>query len=524
MRSQNISKRSLRRITLAGLISTSVGMANAQISGDCDALANMKIENTNLLSATVVPAKNDLPEYCRVLGFLRPAINFEIRLPTANWNGKFYMRGCGGWCGELRTDGTSLNYGLRRNYAISVTDTGHWGKDSNDVRWAYRNPVARFDFAQRSVTETARVTKEIIKSYYKYGPNKSYFAGCSTGGRQGIMEAWRYSEDFDGIISGAPGFSGVIDGEPGFSGDGSLWYTNEAWQIRTNTAPDGSVIFPREKIPMLAKAVYSACAGRSGLISDPRQCHFQPETLQCDRNNSKECLTALEVEVLRKLYGGAKSSQGVRLYDGLPYGSEPYWDSWVMGKNDDDWRAKITGLKDNLRFYGFDDDPGPDYNVLDFDFDKDPMRLKKAIDEDLVADGTDLGAFKNHGGKLLLYHGWADQLISPQGSVRWYEALTEEMGGAKETQTFARLFMIPGMDHCGGNAGGPGVGRGGFDPLPALENWVEKGIAPASIIMTKTEEQGKVAWTQPVCAYPKIAKHQGTGAITDAANWVCSEP
>jgi Tannase and feruloyl esterase len=192
----------------AGLAISSIAPTSAFAGQDCAALANLKIEDTNLLSAAEVPASGGLPAYCRVLGYVRPAINFEIKLPLQGWNGKFYMVGCGGFCGTIDSEApgffNAMNFGLRRNYAVSVSDSGHWGASTTDARWAINNSVAMMDFAQRSVPETARISKVILRAYYETEQKKSYFAGCSTGERMAIMAALRNPKDFDGIISGAP--------------------------------------------------------------------------------------------------------------------------------------------------------------------------------------------------------------------------------------------------------------------------------------------------------------------------------
>ena len=202
----------IRIVTVAALATWLSSPVAAQTPGDCDALEDLKIEDTNLLSSGVASAADDLPEYCWVRGYVRPAINFEIRLPTTTWNGKFYMAGCGAQCGRLLADrpgfNNAMNHGLRRNYAAVTMDGGHWGSEIWDRTWIYdKDPIARFDFDQRAVTETARVTKEVIAAYYGRAPEKSYIAGCSNGGRQANMEAWKYPEDFDGIISGCPCFT-----------------------------------------------------------------------------------------------------------------------------------------------------------------------------------------------------------------------------------------------------------------------------------------------------------------------------
>jgi hypothetical protein len=294
---------SIRIATVAGLAMWLSSPVAAQTTGDCGTLEDLKIEDTNLLSSTVVPTAGDLPEYCRVLGYVRPAINFEIRLPTQSWNGKFYMAGCGAQCGKVETDRPGFtnapNHGLRRNYAVSTMDGGRWGSSRWDTSWTQvEDPVARFDFAQRAVTETARVSKEVIAAYYGTSPEKSYFAGCSNGGRQANMEAWKYPEDFDGIISGCPSL---------YKAESLSSWT---WTTNANSGPDGKSVLAFSKVPMIANAVQAACAGEDGLIDDPQKCKFEPKNLQCESTDGPECLTAAEVGTLEKWYGPAKNSKG----------------------------------------------------------------------------------------------------------------------------------------------------------------------------------------------------------------------
>jgi hypothetical protein len=489
--------------------------AGAQTAGDCATLEDLKIEDTNLLSSTVVPAAADLPEYCRVLGYVRPAINFEIRLPTNSWNRKFYMAGCGAWCGKVEADRPGFtnasNHGLRRNYATATMDGGHWGATRWDASWTHvKDPIARFDFAQRAVTETARVSKEVIAAYYGKAPEKSYFAGCSTGGRQANMEAWKYPEDFDGIISGCP------------SVYAAQFTTAWAWNVKANIAPDGKPVLDPAKLPMLSQAVYDACAGEDGLIEDPGSCQFAPADVACAGADGPNCLTAAEVETIGKWYAGPSNSSGKQIYPGLPRGSELYWPRWHGLKDEPSWRDDKAAAEDELRHYSFAEDPGPDYDVIDFDFDKDPERMIQGY-ADMEASGTDLSKFKERGGKILIYQGLADGLQAPDATRQWYEALTKGMSGEAATMEFARLFLVPGMDHCGVQSG-PGVAHTGFDPLPALEKWVEEDVPPESIVMTKRTESGKTEWTRPVCVYPKVATYKGSGDIKDAASWTCAGP
>ena len=504
---------SLMAFAPIGLYARSMANRNAEPEA-CGALANLRIEDTNLLSATLVPAAGDVPEYCRVLGSVRPAINFEIRLPTANWNGKFYMAGCGGACGMLRND-SDFKRALLRQYAVSITDGGHRAENIFDSRWAYHNRPAEIDYGYRAVHETARATKAIIEAFYHKAPAPSYFAGCSNGGRQGIMEALRYPDDFDGIISDAPAldFTGAM--------------LNFAWVARANTGPDGKNILTLAELKIIERAVYRACDARDGLtdglIGDPRACLFDPSTLACTSGKSADCLSAQQVAALRALYQGPRDSAGRQLYPGLPLGSEPYWGFWHTGEtsdaSDDVFPRFAEGF---LRYMGFEEDPGERYTVADLDFDRDPPRLA-AMGKVYDATDPNLDAFRRRGGKLLMWHSWADAGPSPLKSIAYYDAVESRVGGRGEAQAFIRLFMPPGMDHCG-NSNGPGISDEGFDPLTALERWVEHKEAPASLLMTKTDSAGKVLWTRPACPYPQRAVYSGRGDRNAATSFRCAGP
>ena len=509
----------------------SLGAQGVHAAQDCAGLANLKIENTNLLSATEVPAIGDLPGYCRVLGYVRPAINFEIRLPIQNWNGKFYMAGCGGFCGILDTDRpgftNAANYGLRRNYAVAATDSGHWGSSVVDGRWAMNNLVAQADWGQRAVTETARVTKSILKSYYGAEQKKSYFVGCSTGGRMAAMEALRYPKDFDGIISGAPAldYTGLVA-------------TFFAWATKANTGPDGNPILQPSKAKLVQDAVYAACdekdGVKDGIISDPRACDFKPSSLQCKGGNAADCLTEAEVGVLEKWYGGPVDSRGQRLYPGgIPMGSEPHWPRWLTGAGNAPALMPLFA-QDFLRYMAFEPSAGPTFKVTDFDFDKDPQRMgftsglynaATFIPSRGEVDTGDISAFRQAGGKLILYHGGADPLVTPQLTIDFYEGIARKSGGIASTQEFARLFMVPGMDHCGIGTEGPGISDTGIDPLTALEQWVEEGKAPDALLATKVAASGgQTLWKRPTCAYPKVARYKGSGDVADPGSFTCVEP
>jgi pimeloyl-ACP methyl ester carboxylesterase len=482
----------------------------------CQALTDLRIDDTKVLSAAMVPAAGDLPEYCRVLGIVQPAINFEIRLPAANWNGKFYMAGCGGFCGQLGSDSDfilDIKRALRREYAVSMTDGGHRAENMFDTRWGYHNRSAEIDYGHRAVHETARATKAIIEAFYHKAPAQSYFGGCSNGGRQGVMEALRYPEDFDGIISDAPGL------------DLTGMWLNFAWIARANTGPDGKNLITAADASLIGKAVYQACDRldglEDGLISDPRACRFDPSTLACTGEKSANCLSAVQVNALKALYQGPRNSAGRQLNPGLPLGSEPYWGLWHTGQTSEASDDLFPRLGEGaLRYLGFDDDPGERYTVADLDFDRDPPRLE-FMGKTYNATDPNLDAFRRRGGKLLMWHGWADPAVSPTKSIEYYDAVERRVGRREETQAFFRLFMAPGTDHCG-TQDGPGIGYAGYDPLTALEKWVEHKEAPASLLMTKTDSAGKVLWTRPACPYPQRAVYRGRGDRNVASSFRCT--
>jgi Tannase and feruloyl esterase len=507
---------------------SSFAPTSAFAAQDCAGLANLKIDNTNLLSAAEVPASDDLPAYCRVLGYVRPAINFEVKLPVQGWSGKFYMVGCGGYCGTLNSEArgfnNAMNFGLRRNYAVSASDAGHWGAAATDARWAMNNPVAVMDWAQRYVPETARVSKIILKAYYGTEQEKSYFAGCSQGGRIGLVEAMRNPKDFDGIISGAPALD--TTGLHNFIG----------WVAKANSGPDGKSILSSAKVRLLQDGVSAACGEKGGsadpIIADPRACHFRPSTLQCRAGDGADCLTQAEVNVAEKIYGGPVNSHGQRLYpSGVPLSSEPFWPRWITGTGGPQMSVWAQSF---FSYAAFDPPTGPSFKLANYDFDKDPPRL--AYTASIINAATfnpssgkiefdDMNAFRRAGGKLVMWHGWADALVPPQLTVDFYEALSEKSGGVAATQDFARLFMVPGMDHCGIQTTGPGIADTGIDPLTALEQWVEQGKAPTELISTKMAPIGnQTLWRRPVCAYPKAAHYKGSGDPTDATSFTCTDP
>lgn len=486
---------------------------------------------TAIQSAAVVAPERDLPEYCRVGGVVSPRIVFELRLPTTRWNGKFLMQGCGGMCGALNM--AAAEDSLVRGYAVVNTDMGHAGAGFI-ATWAYNDRQAEIDFAYRATHVVAVAAKAIVAAYYGQAPAYSYFNGCSTGGRQGMVQAQRFPDDFDGIVAGAPVLNEI--------GDGTL---HLLWSARANIDAAGRPIIDARKLPKLRGAVMAKCDMHDGVkdnvLQDPRRCGFAPEEMQCKGKERPDCLTAAEVAAVKRIYEGAHNSKGEKLFPGgMARGSEYEWSPAFVGPTRADGTRTPGAILDRssmiyqfTQYLTFFDDPGPGYDPMTFDWDRDPPRLM--LTETLYnAQNPDLRKFKAAGKKLILYHGWDDMEIPPGLSVDYYDTVVNTMGGLEATRDFFRLFMIPGMAHCR-----RGPGADGFDPVIALEAWVETGRAPEFILTHKMVKDQPYAglprlrfplkredytWTRPVYAYPDVTLYDGDGDWQDPANWVPQRP
>ncbi len=445
-----------------------------------------------------------LPAFCRVVGVVQPSIKFEVWLPSTSgekkWNGKFNGVGNGGLAGFIAYD--AMMQSLVRGYATASTDTGHVDKIGDDS-WALDENL-RVDFASRSIHMTAVAAKAMIKAYYNQDPQYSYFTGCSGGGGQALSEAQRYPADYNGIVAGAPA------NFPTHLWPGELY---AAWV----THRDEASRIPNEKLSLITNAAIEACDGldgvKDGVIDDPRWCNFDPANIQCSGEDGPNCLTAAQVDSVRKIYEGAKDpSTGKGFWYGYEKSSETQW----PGHINTPFNTPISYFK-----YMLLKDPNWDWKKFSF---SDPKSFafmedaSKKLGPVLDSTNPDLAPFEKRGGKLILYHGWLDQNISPRNTVQYFESVQKTMGGARKTDDFVRLFMAPGMAHC---SGGPGPNT--MDTLGSLEQWVEKGKAPDQIIASHSTA-GKVDRTRPLCPYPQVAKYKGTGSIDDAANFVCTAP
>jgi feruloyl esterase len=482
----------------------------------CESLTGLSLPNTTITLAQTVsagtftppgstagqpnPSLADLPAFCRVAATLRPSsdsdIKIEVWLPTANWNGKYQAVGNGGWAGSILH--AALGQALKRGYATSSTDTGHAGGTAKEM---LGQPEKLIDFSYRAIHEMTVKAKAITEAFYGTDPRLSYFVGCSAGGRQAMLEAQRFPGDFDGIIAGAP----AIDTTPMYQA-ARMWFPHA-------TLKDPASYIPPGKYPMIHQAVVNACDAidglTDGLIDDPRQCRFDPNVLLCTSGDSASCLTAPQVEAATKILTPVKHPRtGKELLPRLEPGTELGWGVQAGGP------APYNNVLERLKYIVFKD---PNWDWRTFNLATDLAPLEK-LDDPANATNPNLTAFMSRGGKLLVYHGWADQQVAPMSTINYYGNVLETMGAAARTSEWFRVFMAPGMAHCRG-----GDGPNTFDALTALETWVEKGQAPAQIIASHSSA-GKLNRTRPLCAYPMVARYDGTGSIDDAANFVCRMP
>ena len=463
---------------------------------------------TQIMRTTDVPAADPLPPYCRIEGYVATSIGFEVRIPQSNWNGKLLMQGCGGFCGSYAVI-AQCDDALARGYACVSTDLGHKSTPI-DGKWAYNNPQGEIDFYYRATHATAQAAKAIVAVAMRQDIEKSYFRGCSTGGRQGLISAQRFPNDFDGIIAAAP--AGVSPG-------GGL---HLIWSALANLDEDGEQILPASKLPLLHDAVLKACDAidglEDGLIDDPRKCAFDPAEMQCRRRPRDDCFTGPEVAAIRRIYQGATDSDGKVLYRAVPMpGSEMLWSPAYIGVNGKPSVYYLFG-GDFFRYVGFAEDPGPSWQPEMFDFDIDPGRMGYNRHLNYAAN-PDLRAFAAKGGKLISYQGWSDQSVPPLGVIDYLDDVERFMGGRDAVSDFYRLFMLPGVAHCAGGAGPSRV-----DSLTALEQWIEDGLAPEMLVAYKLKSdpgdfsaahlpppESGIERSRPVYPYPDVARYKGAG-------------
>jgi feruloyl esterase len=521
------------------------GQKTANGMQSCEGLAQLELPGAKVISAQTIAAGTFTPPanltpwlvgdpsfyktlaaFCRVTVEATPSadsdIKIEVWMPVNStkkdrWNGKLQGQGNGGFAGEI--DYHRMGMAVHQGYATAGTNTGHSG-GGTDASWALGHPEKVTDFGYRGIHEMTRVAKAVMKAFYGNNPQHSYFEGCSNGGRQALMEAQRYPEDYDGILAGAPA---------------NFWthLLTKALADAQATTLDAASYIPASKLPAIAQAVNAACDAQDrvtdGILNDPRQCHFDPAMMLCKEGDSEKCLTAVQVTTLKKLYQGPKDSQGHEIFPGYLPGAEEGpggWGTWITGPAPGKSLlfAFSGGYFSNIVY------EKADWNYKDASIDQALKAADKKTAQFLNATDANLTPFKARGGKLILYHGWNDPAISALNTVNYYNDVVSRMG-AQEAQAFARLYMVPGVQHCGGGPGPDSFGLGGSGAKDArqnielaLEQWVEKGRAPSAIIATKYEaidSARRVKMTRPLCAHPQVAKYKGSGDINDARNFVC---
>lgn len=485
----------------------------------CESMSQFRRKDVREIHAAPLAATDSAPANCRISGLLAPEIAFEISLPE-RWNGRFYMFGNGGLAGEALDDRMRVaqrDGAMQMGFAVAQTNTGHDSRKEPGGSFVMSNPQKAIDYAYRAVNLTAVTAKAVTKSYYGKAVSRSYWSSCSNGGRQGLIEAQRYPADFDGVLVSSP----WVD-QTGFT-IGAMWNQKALASARLTAA----------KMGLVATAVMARCDAvdgvKDGLIDDPRKCKFDAKTdvHACPAGvDDDTCLTPAQSDAIMKVYSGP-ASNGKPFFTGFMFGSEGIvaagpgggpgvsgWMNWIV-PTAPDGRSGDFSLAENIMRYLVSTPPRPTYDYLTFDYDRDIGRLE-AWGKKVNANDTDLSRFRRRGGKLLMTYGWADPVLQPMMGVTYYEQAVARNGPG--TPDFFRLFMVPGMGHCGG-----GYGTDRFDSLTALVEWVEKGKAPDSLRATRVVNDREVR-SRPLCPYPQVARYSGQGSVDEASNFGCAHP
>jgi hypothetical protein len=510
------------------------GTCTALRGADCGALKNLALENTTILVAEAVtsgslavsdqaPPVQGLPAFCRVSGIMRPTtdseIRFEVWMPEKDWNGRFLGTGNGGFAGSIYYP--QLAGYLRRGFVAAGTDAGHQA-EGTDASWAFGHPEKVKDFGWRAIHLMTQRAKQVISAYYPRPQEKAYFDACSDGGREALMEAQRFPEDYDGILAGAPA---------------NAWSTLLAAGVASiqSSIADPRAYIPDRKLAAIQKAALAACdeldGVKDGIINDPPKCRFDPAVLLCKEEDTNDCLTQPQVTALKALYNGSKDGQGHVFFPGFSMGDETGWRTWVLGE-DPEASLGARFVRNNFRYIVTGD---PKWNALSADIDATLRQSKEKSTADLDSTNADLSRFAARGGKLIVYHGWDDPAISPGNTVAYFNLVQKTMGREK-VDSFARLYMAPGVEHCSGGPGPSAFGQFGMETakgpkyglFDSLQDWVEKGSPAEDVFATKYApgEGGamKPVMTRPLCAYPRVARYKGSGDTNDAASFTCAQP
>lgn len=543
-------------LTLAGPVARAQAPAQSQPPRDCSALAalagpDVQITATEHVDAGTLPRENrargaltgeartrmGMPAHCVVRGTIHPRTaahgtafgdGFELRLPD-DWNGKFLFQGGGGMdgtvgeaVGALPIAGATAAPALLRGYAVVSTDSGHRGSDKApggagaDASFA-ADQQARIDYFYASIGDVATEARRLIAARYGRGPSHAYFMGCSNGGRSAMIAAQRFPLLFDGIVAGNPAF------RVSRAAVALLWMTQslmKAAPAGSDGKPVLSKAFSDADLGLVAKSVLAECDAADGVadgsIDAPQQCRFSPEKLRCAGDKTDSCLSGTQVDALKRGFEGPRDSSGRSLYPGWTYDAgiaTAAWRGWTLGTSQTSTpdARNTTLVADSIKRLFFTP-PDPQFDLSKFDFDRDPQRMtaSRAMND---ADSTFYQSFVARGGKMLVYHGYSDPVFSTADLIAYYRQLGEDNGGAENTRSWSRVFLVPGMTHCGG-----GVSLDDFDPLTPLEDWVEKGKAPDRILARGNAFPGR---SRPLCPYPQETRYSGSGDPNDAANFSC---
>jgi feruloyl esterase len=487
----------------------------------CESLAALKIPNVTFTAATSInpPPAWEAPKtagpfgtpgglkvsvsFCRVEGYSQPAsdshIGFEVWLPpAASWNGKLLALGNPGFIGSIVHGG--LAGAMQRGYVAASTDTGHVDPGYG---WAVGHPEKLKDWGYRAVHETAVAAKQLIQGFYGTPVKFAYWNSCHNGGNQGLNEVQRYPEDFDGVVAGDPAYyvTRLQAGSEYIS-----WVA-----LKDGVKAPGYI--PPSKYPVIHRAVLDACDAKDGvadgILEDPLRCRFDPKSIQCNGPDAASCLTDAQVETARKIYAGAKFNDGTQVYSGFEPGSELGWGMMAAGPEP---------INISTSFFSEMVFENPKWDFRTFDVDRDTRLAESRLGTAIDAFEPKLKPFKDRGGKLILYQAWDETIIPPRTLIDYYGNIENAMGGSRQTQDFARLFVVPGSSGCPGFSDPKA-----FDALDAVEKWREKNIPPDKIIFSLSD-RGKYYKSLPVCPYPQIPVYKGSGDINEAASFACEAP
>jgi feruloyl esterase len=513
--SRNASTQTASRATGANPADR-LGVVSPALS--CGALATLDLAGmtglpVSITSATATTATPGNWAACQVQGNIAPQEQFEAWLPTSTWRQLYLQTGCGGFCGSVSisapqsTGCVPLTAG---QFVMASDNEGHFGTNAFDGTFGADKQL-RADFGYRSEHSLAVFMKKLIGIFYGKAPAHSFYDGCSQGGHEGLLEAQQYPRDFNGIISGAPA---------SITQPLNVWY--QTWNALANLGPDGQSILTAGSLDVLHAAAVKACGNVNGLVMDPMTCKFDPASSQCPPNttDTSSCLTAAQVKTARKLYEGPRDAQGKLMYPGWQVpGSELNWIPWVVPAAPGGFTIDPSIALNTIRYLAYTH-IDPSLGLTDIPFTTAGFRkIMSASGNTFDATNPDLTAFRDAGGKLLLWHGLADPAISPIGTIAYYQAVEDRMGGPAATRQFARLYLLPGVNHCGG-----GQGPSSFDALTAIINWAERGKAPFSLLTTQTPTAANPVQSLPVYPYPLMATYNGSGDPDVASSYHAALP